>query len=246
MKNTNECWVVKAAGLLLALGIITGCATQQAKFISPEVAARVHKIAVYEEISTPTSLTTPFRAGGGGLLGAAVGAAIQAKNQKAFTSEVSAKLDFQEFAALTTRDLMHDAIVQHAGWTLVPTNETEKADAMFVVDVELMGVDDPPAKFIPTKANMGYRPVVTIRATLIANPPFEIVRGKTGPRSADPVANPVLFEQVGRATNKDALKGYSSNALTGSAEAFKSAFRESFNVAIKKLSDGWTPKTASK
>lgn len=240
MKNNRSSWLLRLAYPLPLLLLLTGCATPQAH-ISSEVAAKVKKVAIYEEISTPTSLSTPFRGGGGGILGAAVGAAVQAKNQNKFTQQVGAKLDFQEFASQTTRELVEAAIKKHPGWTFVPASQAAKADTMLVLEVASMGVEDPPTTLIPTMKNSGYHPVVSICATWIANPPFEIIRGDAGLQTTDPDAHPVLFKQVGRATKNDLKKGYSSRTLTGDAEVFKSAFREAFEIAVQKLENAWTP-----
>ena len=240
MKNSRCSWLPRLAYPLPILLLLTGCATTPQAHLSAEVAAQVKKVALYEEISTPTSLSTPFRGGGGGILGAAAGAAVQAKSQNKFTQQVGAQLDFQKFASQTTRELVEDAIKQHPGWTFVPASQAAKADAMLVLDVEKMGVEDPPPALIPPMTPE-YRPVVTIRATLIANPPFEVIRGDGGLQTTDPDAHPILFRQVGQATKRDVKGQYRSSALTGDAETFKTAFREAFEVAVHKLAAAWTP-----
>ena len=239
MKTPIGCSLSRMAFSLAILLLIAGCATPQA-YIPSDVADKVKKVALYEEISTPTSLSTPFRGGGGGILGAAVGSTVQAKSQNKFTQQVGAKLDFQKFASETTRELVVAAIKQHPGWTFVPASQAAQADAMLVLDVEKMGVEDPPPSLIPPMMPE-YRPVVSIRGTWIANPPFEVIRGDAGLQTTDPAAHPILFKQVGQATKKDVKGQYRSNALAGDAETFKTAFREAFEVAVQKLEDGWTP-----
>ena len=226
-------------GLGLAVLMATGCATTKyPKTLTTETAARVQTVGMVEEITTPTSLTVP--GAGGGI----IGFTVQLKKQKAFTEEVRANLDFQKFTEEALRKAFAEAVKGHSGWKLVSSDEIDKADAAFLLEVASMGVDNPPQW--PPSMDMSYPPTITISATLIGNPPFEIIRTEGEAQALDPANHPILYQRVERISNKDKLPRHFSRQYSDDPEVFKAAFQEAIDLAVKRIAASWTPEAASR
>lgn len=228
----------------LALGLVammaTGCATTNRPMaLAPDTAAKIKTVAIVDEINTPTSLAVPSAAGAGLL----VAAVVDPKKQNAFTAEVRANLDFQKFAVEALRESFGKALKNNPGWTVVAS--TEKADAAFVLSVERMGVMRP-QQFWPPPSHLDYTPIVSISAALIGNAPFEIVRTAGEVQALDSASHPVLYRGVAHATAADNVACHKSREYSGNPEVFKAAFRKAIDLAVKRMTDSWTPGEAQR
>jgi hypothetical protein len=202
--------------------------------LTAETAAKVKTIAIVDEISTPTSLSVPSAAGAGLL----VAAVVDPKKQNAFTASVRANLDFQKFAAEALRESFAKALKGHPGWTLAPSNEIDKADAAFVLSVERMGVMRP-KQFWPPPSHLDYTPIVSISATLIGNPPFEVIRTKGEVQALDSSSHPVLYRKMEHVSAADNVACHRSKEYSGNPEIFKTAFRKAIDLAVKRMVESW-------
>ena len=227
------------AGLGLAALLVSGCATTKyPKTLTTETAAKVQSVGIIEEISTPTSLTVP--GAGGGI----IGFTVQLQKQKNFTSEVRANLDFQKFTEEALRESFTKAAKDHAGWKFVSSDNIDKADAAFLLEVTSMGVDNPPQW--PPSMDMSYPPTITISATLIGNPPFEIVRTEGKVQALDPTNHPILYQRVELISNKDKLPRHFSRQYSDDPEVFKTSFQEAIDLAVKRIADSWATEKVSR
>ena len=238
--------------------LMSGCATYPNR-ITQETDAKVKTVGMADEIATPTSLKTPGNAGAGqaGMIGILIDAGIQAGKQKNFTTQVRERLDFQKFAEERLRESFTKAVHNRLGWTLASSNSLEKTDAVFVLRVTEMGVDDYHSHsfFFP---KLEYQPTITVIATLIGNPPFEIVGYKGNfVKVLNPETHPILYhrkEHISYRTSghmdshaahnfvtHDGLMVYSWK-YSGDAELTKEAFREAIDLAVKRIADSWTVK----
>ncbi len=235
---------------------VSGCASTP-KRITAETHAKVKVVGIEKEISTPTSLRPPANANAGqaGLIGALIDAGVQAGKQRTLTDQVREQFDFQKFAEETLRDSFSKAVTNRPGWILADPNSNEKMDAVFVLNVSELGVDDyhSHAFFFP---KLEYQPKVTVVATLIGNPPIEIVGNKGGVVEVlDPDSHPILYQRKERISYQasghmdsrashdfvkhDGLMVYSWK-YTGDEALTKEAFREAIELAVKRLADSWT------
>lgn len=219
----------------LVLGVVammaTGCATTKyPKTLTAETAAKLQSVNIVKEINTPTSLTVP--GAGGGI----IGFTIQLQKQKAFTEEVRANLDFQKFAEEALRESFTKAVSGHPGWKLVSSDD--KADAAFLLEVISMGADNPPQW--PPSMEMSYPPTITISATLIGNPPFEVVRTEGKVQALDPANHPIYYQRIERIGTKDKLPRHFSRQYSDDPAIFKSAFQEAIDLAVKRIAASWT------
>lgn len=114
-----------------------------------------------------------------------------------------------------------------------------------------MGVSPPHGAF-----KLHYQPTITIEATLIGNPPFEIVRdSRNKVQVIDPTNHPVLYKGDARngKMESDAAENFVKvNGFTGlyeyagDPELFKAAYREAIDLAVKRIADSWPSSTTSK
>lgn len=226
---------VTYTNLILGLSalLVSGCATTRyPTTLTADTVGKVRAVSIVEEISTPTSLTVP--GAGGGI----IGFTVQLQKQKNFTSEVRANLDFQKFTEDALRESFTKAVQGHAGWKFVSSDNIEKADAAFLLEVMSMGVDNPPKW--PPSMDMSYPPTITISATLIGSPPFEIVRTDGKVQALDPTNHPILYQRVELISNKDKLPRHFSRQYSDDPEVFKAAFREAIDLAVKRIAASWT------
>lgn len=247
-------------GLTLATMLATGCATSKyPNTLNVDSPVNVKFIGIVDEISTPTTLSTrTTNAGGGGLLGALVAAGVEADRQKTFTTQVRDTLDFQAFAEVTLLESFAKAVKSRPGWSLVSSNEIYKADAAFLLEVTDMGVDQPRSAGI---FKLVYQPTITVTATLIGTPPFEIMGTKGNDvQVADPTNHPVLYRRVECVSHLKGCKLKSSAAnnfvkvngftgmftYSGDPELFKVAYREAIELAVKRIAASWVSVKASK
>lgn len=230
----------------LVLGMVVlisaGCATSPyPRTLSTDTASRLKKIAIVDEISTPSLLDVA--AAGGGVIGAVV--VIQ--KQKEFTAQVSRNTDFQQVIKETLRESFANAIKAHPGWILVDSNTNQKADAAFVLSVPRMGVDNPPPSFsMSMNMKIEYSPSITISAMLIENPPFEVVQVDNKTQVLDPMNHPVLYQRTERVSGRDKLPCHSSNQYAYNPVVFKSAVKDAVDLAVKRIAESWVPTEKTK
>jgi hypothetical protein len=226
--------IITQANLILVLSalLVSGCATTRyPATLTAETGAKVRVVSIVDEISTPTSLTVP--GAGGGI----IGFTVQLQKQKNFTSEVRANLDFQKFTEDALRESFTRAVKGHAGWKFFSSDDIDKADAAFLLEVTSMGVDNPPQW--PPSMDMSYPPTITISVTLIGNPPFEIVRTEGKAQALDPTNHPVFYQRVELISNKDKLPRHFSRQYSDDPEIFKTAFSEAIDLAVKRIAASW-------
>lgn len=236
--------------------LMSGCATYPNK-MTKEADAKVKTVGILEEISTPTSLVTPSNANAGqaGVVGLLISSGIEAGQQKDFTTQVRGLFDFQALAENTLRESFTKAVKNRPGWALAASNENSKADAMFVLKVTRLGIDNCHSHTIfPPK--LEYQPTVTVTATLIGNPPFEIV-DNDGPvvKVLEPEKHPILYHRIecisyvrSAHIDSDAAKNFvKQDGITvyswkysGDANLTKEAFREAIDLAVKRIAESWT------
>ena len=232
---------IKYTDLVLSISILlaSGCATTRyPTTLTTDTAEKMRAVGIVEEISTPTSLTVP--GAGGGI----IGFTVQLQKQKNFTSEVRANLDFQKFTEDALRESFTKAVKGHAGWKYVSSDDIEKADAAFLLEVTSMGVDNPPKW--PPSMDMSYPPTITISATLIGNPPFEIVRAEGKVQALDPADHPILYQRIERISNKDKLPRHFPRQYSDDPEVFKTSFQEAIDLAVKRIADSWATEKVSR
>jgi hypothetical protein len=246
--------------LVLISVILTGCASKYPNTLTDDTASQVKIIGLVPEISTPTTLSTRTTNGGGGLLGAAIAVGVEAARAKSLTSQIRAKFDFQAFAEETLRDSFTKAMKEHKGWTLCPSNALDQADAAFLLELKDMGVDRPRAK-AAFSLSMIWQPTVTIAATLIAKPPFDVVKTSYNDvEVAEPLKHAILYRSVEEitclkkgckleskaATSFVTISTMGSITLTEDTELIKQAYREAIELAVKRIADSWAKGKATK
>lgn len=241
---------------LIGIMLMSGCVTYPNR-ITQETNVKVKTVGIADEIPTPTSLKTPGNANAGqaGPIGILIDAGIQTGNQKDFTTQVRERFDFQKFAEETLRESFTQAVKNRSGWTLAASNSRDKTDAEFVLRVTEMGVDDYHSHsfFFPI---LEYQPTITVTATLIGNPPVEIVGYKGNSiKVLNPEQHPILYHRMERISYRTsghmespaAHSFVTHNGLmvqswkySGDAQLTKAAFREAINLAVKRIADSWT------
>ena len=252
-------YVVIALGLITVM--LTGCATNYPNKLTAETASRVKLVGLVNEISTPTTLSTrTTNSGGGGLLGLVIATGVESARENSFTTQMRAKFDFQVFAEETLRESFTKALKEYPGWTLCPSNEIDKADAAFLLEVKDMGIDYPRAKGV-FSFKMVWQPTVTVAATLISKPPFDVVKTSiTDVQVLDPEKHPILYRRGEEITNQrkgctlesDAatsfvsINAFGSITLSDNPELIKQAYREAIDLAVKRIANSWISGTTSK
>lgn len=202
---------------IISLGLITvmttGCATAKyPKTLTANTSAKLKYIGIVDEIRTPTTLSTRTTTGSG-VLGTLVAAGVEASREQSFTSQVRASLDFQRFAEEALRESFAKAVKSRPNWCLVQSNVVNKADAAFLLEVTDMGVDYPHCGLFKTV----YQPTITITATLIGNPPFEIVGTRDKDvQVVDSASHPILYRRAERISYQTGctLKSKAANSVS--------------------------------
>jgi len=154
------------------------------------------------------------------------------------------KSRLQKFTEEALRESFTKAAKDHAGWKFVSSDNIDKADAAFLLEVTSMGVDNPPQW--PPSMDMSYPPTITISATLIGNPPFEIVRTEGKVQALDPTNHPILYQRVELISNKDKLPRHFSRQYSDDPEVFKTSFQEAIDLAVKRIADSWATEKVSR
>ncbi len=226
--------------LALTISLFTGCATTKyPRTLTAESATGVKRVSIVREIVTPSAVFTPMN--GGGVLGMA----LQASQMKRFAAAVREKFDFQQFAEDTLRESFSKAIGQHAGWTLVTPADTGTADAAFLLEVTSMSIFPPPPFSVSFKPKNS--PGVTISATLISNPPLEVVRTEKGEvQILDPEHHQILYKRVESITNGDKLPAHDYGEYRDNPEIFKEAFKQAIDLAVTKIAASWNAQPGAK
>ncbi len=184
MKTTRK--FVELSILLL----LSGCVTYPRK-ITPEIKQTVKSVSVENEVHVPSTIQRPGGSGGG-VVEMVVAEAILSKMDNSFNGKLRAQLNTSEFLSRTLLSTFKAKLASRSLFTL-KTNET--ADASFVLEITRAGFDEIIAWPFPGWG--GMPPEITVVVTLIAKPPFELMRDKSGTLTTeDPPKHPILYQKT--------------------------------------------------
>lgn len=227
--------IVKFVAMPIMMMILTGCASTHPNVITPELKQTVKSVSIVNEVHAPASITFPLA--NNPLLGlGAVGMMIAQENAdqaaKPFNNQLHSKMNVDEYLSQTLLSTFQTRMASVSAFTL-KTNEI--ADAAFVLEVTYAGLG-----FQRTVLQKIYPPEVEVVVTLIANPPFKLIKDQSGKMTTDdPVRHAILYRKVVRLKGGYDIEDCHKAEEYLSKDVFEKAFEGAIYKAVNKITSDW-------
>ena len=225
---------VRSVALPIMMMSLAGCATYPSK-ITPELKQTIKNVSIMNEVHAPKSITFPLA--NTPLLGLGIVGNIIAQNNadkaaEPFNNQLRSKLNIEEYLSQTLLSAFQARMASVSAFTL-KTNEI--ADAAFVLEVTYAGLG-----FQRTVLQKIYPPEVEVVVTLIANPPFKLIKDQSGKMTTDdPVRHAILYRKVVRLTGGYDIEDCHKAEEYLSKDVFEKAFEGAIYKAVNKITSDW-------